>query len=218
MFEIIIWLFVDFITSYFVGNFCGAIIISKKIMKKDIRDYGSSNAGTTNMSRVFGLKFGIITFAIDCLKGFLCVIVFRLLITYNVSEFFGELAGYIAGIAVILGHNYPILFKFKGGKGFASNIGVFLAIDPLLTLIILAIGLILLIGLDIMSVYALSFFTMIMLYSCCIADIHWSMKVCTVVYFVLGVIAHRENIKRLSKKEERKLGIKQKLFKKTIKK
>jgi len=213
MLKISILLIVTFCISYFIGNFCGAIIISKKFVKRDIRDYGSSNAGTTNISRVFGMKFGIITFIIDCFKGILCVVLFRLLITYIVSDYWGEFAGYIAGIAVILGHNYPVIFKFKGGKGFASVIGIFLAINPLMTVICLLGGLIILLSTDIMSVYAISFFIATMLYSCILLDIHWSMKLCTAVYFILGVIAHKDNIKRLLKKEERKLGLRKKILK-----
>lgn len=213
MSEILIWLVGAFVISYFIGNFCGAIIISKLFLKKDIRDFGSSNAGTTNMSRVFGIKFGIITFIIDCLKGFLCVILARLIITSQISEFWGQFAGYLVGIAVILGHNYPIIFKFKGGKGFASAIGVLFALNPLITAISLIGCLIVIISTDIMSLYAMSFFTVTMLYICIITDIHWSMKICTIIYFVLGIYAHKSNIKRLLKKEERKLGLREKLFK-----
>lgn len=214
MIKIFVFLSIAFIGAYFIGNFCGAIIISKKFLKKDIRNFGSSNAGTTNMSRVFGIKFGIITFLIDCFKGFLAVKVFSLIISNNLSCFWGEFAGYLVGVAIILGHNYPVIFKFKGGKGFASAIGVFLAINPLMTVISLAGCLIILIATDIMSLYAISFFTVTMLYNCIIADVHWSMKICTIIYFVLGVVAHRGNIKSLLEGNERKLGIKDKIFKK----
>lgn len=213
MLEILIWLITAFGIAYLIGNFCGAIIISKTILKKDIRDFGSSNAGTTNMSRVFGLKFGIVTFAIDCLKGLLSVVLIKLIISHQISDFWGEFAGYLVGIAIILGHNYPILFKFKGGKGFASAIGILLALNPLMTTISLISCLIILISTDIMSLYAISFFTITMLYSCLMTNIHWSMKVCTIIYFILGVFAHRNNIKNLFKKEERKLGLRAKIFK-----
>ena len=210
--EILIVLFIAFLVCYFCGNFCGAIIISKIFLKKDIRNFGSSNAGTTNMSRVFGVKFGIVTFAIDCLKGFLAVEITRLIVSYQISNFLGEFAGYLVGIAIILGHNYPIVFKFKGGKGFASAIGILLALNPVMTAIALIVCLIILIGTDIMSIYAISFFTTTMIYTCFMTDIHVSMKICTVIYFILGVYAHKNNIKRLLKGEERKLGIKSKLF------
>lgn len=209
----IIVLIMAFMVSYFIGNFCGAIIVSKNFIRKDIREFGSSNAGTTNMSRVFGLKYGILTFLIDCFKGFLAVKVCYLIISANFSDFWGEFAGYMVGIAIILGHNYPIVFKFKGGKGFASAIGVFLALNPLMTAISLAGCLIVLIATDIMSLYAISFFTVTMIYTCAFTNIHWSMKICTIVYLVLGIIAHKNNIKNLINGKERKLGIKKKFFK-----
>lgn len=209
----IIVLIMAFMASYFIGNFCGAIIISKSFIRKDIREFGSSNAGTTNMSRVFGLKFGIMTFLVDCFKGFLTVKVCNLIISANLSDFWGEFAGYMVGVAIILGHNFPIVFKFKGGKGFASAIGIFLALNPLMTAIVLAGCLIVLIATDIMSLYAISFFTVTMIYTCVFINIHWSMKICTVLYFILGIIAHRNNIKDLVNGKERKLGIKKKFLK-----
>jgi len=202
----------SFIIAYYIGNFCGAIIISKYCMKKDIRELGSSNPGTTNMSRVFGIKYGIITFFIDFLKAFLVVKIVDFLISVNISESWGNIAGYLVGIAVILGHNYPIIFKFKGGKGFASVIGIYMACDPLITCVLLVSCLIILLVTDIMSVYAMTFFTTTMLYTCFITEVHWSMKLCTVVYFFMGIWAHRNNIKSLLKGTERKLGIKSKIF------
>ena len=166
------------------------------------------------MSRTFGIKFGIITFIIDCFKGFLSVKVFSWFFASYFSYFWGEFAGYLVGIAIILGHNYPLIFKFKGGKGFASVIGIFLAINPLMTVITLTGCLIVLFITDIMSTYAISFFTATMMYTCFISDINWSMKICTIVYFVLGVVAHRSNINNFLKGKERKLGIKSKILKK----
>ena len=207
-------LLLSFIGAYFIGNFCGAIIISKLFLKKDIRNFGSSNAGTTNMTRVFGIKFGLITFFIDCLKGFLAVKLFSLIILTNFSYFWGEIAAYLVGVAIILGHNYPVIFKFKGGKGFASVIGIYLAINPVMTVFLLAICLIVIITTDIMSLYAISFFTTTMIYTCIMTNVHWSIKICTIIYFILGVIAHRSNLKNLFKGEERKLGIREKVFNK----
>ena len=84
-----------------------------------------------------------------------------------------------------------------------------------MTVIALAGCLIIILTTDIMSLYAISFFTSTMLYTCLMTDVHWSMKLCTVGYFLLGVWAHRNNIKSLLKGNERKLGIRAKIFKKT---
>ena len=117
------------LASYLFGNLNWALIISK-LKKTDIRKLGSGNPGTLNMSRNLGLKIGILTFVLDILKG-----VIPTLIAYFVfnGKKFEETGFYISdfsvllcGLFVVLGHIYPVLLKFKGGKGIASTIGVFL--------------------------------------------------------------------------------------------
>ena len=117
------------ILSYLFGNINWAIIISK-FKKTDIRKMGSGNPGTLNMSRNLGLGFGLLTFFLDVLKGAIpTLIVFFLTngryfirTAFKVSDF----GIFLCGLAVVLGHIYPVVFKFKGGKGIASTIGVFL--------------------------------------------------------------------------------------------
>lgn len=117
------------ICSYFFGNINWAIIISRA-KNKDIRDMGSGNPGTLNMSRNLGLKFGLLTFFLDITKGVLPTLIAFFVFkgqvfegsTFAISDF----AIFLCGLCVVLGHIYPIIFKFKGGKGIASTIGVFL--------------------------------------------------------------------------------------------
>lgn len=121
------------IASYFLGNVNWAIIISK-INKKDIRKMGSGNPGTLNMSRNMGLKLGLLTFFLDILKG-----VIPSLIAYFVfsgrgyfigTEFLvSDFAPYMCGLCAVIGHIYPVVFKFKGGKGIATTIGVFMVCE-----------------------------------------------------------------------------------------
>lgn len=118
------------IFSYFFGNINSAIIISR-YKKSDVRKIGSGNPGTLNMSRNFGLKIGLLVFFLDILKGaipcFIAFIIFRNKGYFENSSFLiKDFAIYICGLAVILGHIYPVIFKFKGGKGIASSIGLFL--------------------------------------------------------------------------------------------
>lgn len=194
--------------SYFIGNFCAAIFLSNKIIHKDIRELGSKNPGTTNMLRVFGMKYGAITLIIDLLKGFICAflgkIIFSLIGAADVAMF----AGYLAGFAVIVGHNYPILLGLKGGKGFATGVGVFVAVNPIFTLILLVLGVILLLIVDRMSVFALTFFTVEAIYHLITyTDQYWWASMFACIYLVLSVIAHRSNIVRLVKGEEKPLGL-----------
>ena len=136
------------ICSYFIGNLNFAILISQS-KKKDIRDCGSGNPGTLNMSRQFGLKFGVLTLFLDILKG--AVPTFIALKVYGGAVFgdstlkVGEMAQYLAGFFAVLGHICPVVYKFKGGKGIATTIGVFLVGEPIVTVIfaLLAIGYIL---------------------------------------------------------------------------
>jgi glycerol-3-phosphate acyltransferase PlsY len=118
--------------SYTFGNINFAIIISK-LKKNDIRKLGSGNPGTLNMSRNLGLKFGLLTFFLDIMKGFIPTLTVFFLFkgkyfpnsVFAISDF----AIYLCGFSVVMGHIYPIVFKFKGGKGIASTIGVFLVCE-----------------------------------------------------------------------------------------
>lgn len=126
------------IGSYMVGNVNFAIIISK-FKRKDIRKMGSGNPGTFNMSRTFGIKTGVATLVLDVLKGALPTLTARLAFS---DMYFGTsslevsiMAQHFAGFFTVLGHIFPIYYKFKGGKGVATTIGVFLVAEPLVAVI-----------------------------------------------------------------------------------
>ena len=122
------------VVSYFIGNisFSRMLALSKH---KDITKLGSGNAGSTNVLRNFGLGYGVINLVLDILKGFLPAFLSYIIFDGNLIYL------YIAGISVMVGHIYPVVFKFKGGKGIASMLGVFLAADPVVTLIVIACAL-----------------------------------------------------------------------------
>lgn len=135
------------IASYMFGNINWAIIISKS-KKQDIRKMGSGNPGTLNMSRNLGLKFGLLTFFLDIMKGVVPVLaaffLFRNKVFFGTEFVISDFAVYLCGLFVVLGHIYPIVFKFKGGKGIASTIGVFIACEsvsdgPWIAVIIMAL-------------------------------------------------------------------------------
>ena len=120
------------IGSYFIGNINWALLISRS-KKQDIRTMGSGNPGTLNMSRNFGLKTGLLVFFLDVSKGAICSLVAFFVFrnqyftgtVFRVSDF----AIYLCGLCAVLGHIFPIFLKFKGGKGIASTIGVFLVCE-----------------------------------------------------------------------------------------
>lgn len=134
--------------SYLIGNISFARLISK-FKKQDITKMGSGNPGTMNMSRQFGLKIGVLTLALDILKGVVptlfAVIVFEGMYFGDSNLEINECAMFIAGFFVVVGHVFPVIYKFKGGKGIATTIGVFLVAEWYITIIfaVLAIAYIL---------------------------------------------------------------------------
>ena len=121
------------ILSYFFGNISVARFVAKS-QKADVTKLGSGNPGSTNILRNFGFLFGLLNLVLDILKGFIPAFVS--------FKIFGNnyLYLYIAGISTMVGHIYPVIFKFKGGKGIASMLGVFFAANPLITLIVVVIA------------------------------------------------------------------------------
>ncbi|MBQ8850391.1 MAG: glycerol-3-phosphate 1-O-acyltransferase PlsY [Clostridia bacterium] len=121
--------------AYFLGSLNFAIIISSKKYNQDIRNYGSNNAGMTNMMRTYGRKAAAFTLIGDALKAVVsCVIGY---------VFLGQIGAYIAGLFCILGHVFPIYYKFKGGKGVVTAGITILMCNPIVFVIVLAIFLIL---------------------------------------------------------------------------
>lgn len=122
------------VISYLIGSINFSIILSKIISGKDIRESGSGNAGATNMLRTYGKKMGVITLLLDVLKGIITVLLAihlsnsQLYIPYGLGPYC-DMYPYIAGVCVILGHNFPLYFGFKGGKGVATSLGVVLMLD-----------------------------------------------------------------------------------------
>lgn len=132
------WHFIIFIiASYFLGNIHFARIISA-LKKGDITKQGSGNPGTMNMLRQYGITLGVLTLIFDAVKGLVPTLIAYLIYKdINITGFcLGDLMAYVAGFSAVIGHIYPVIFKFKGGKGVATTIGVFFAMNPLLSLIL----------------------------------------------------------------------------------
>ena len=119
--------------GYVCGLFQTSYIIGRT-QHKDIRKYGSGNAGTTNALRTFGKKAGALTLLGDCLKCVLAVWIVRLIFRERYGEILPLLSLYGAA-GCILGHNFPFYLNFKGGKGVAASVGFILAFDVRIFLI-----------------------------------------------------------------------------------
>ncbi|MEA4987917.1 MAG: glycerol-3-phosphate acyltransferase, partial [Anaerovorax sp.] len=127
-----IYLIIPVAIAYFIGNISPAILIAKSF-GIDIRSQGSGNAGSTNVLRVLGKKAAIATLAIDVLKGVIAVLLGRYIGGQSLAVF--------CGLAVFIGHIWPLLFGFRGGKGIATGFGAIVTIEPILGLEIAVIAL-----------------------------------------------------------------------------
>ena len=101
------------IIAYLLGSISFSIIFSKKFAGFDVREKGSGNAGTTNVLRTVGKKAAILTLICDCLKGVLAVLI-AFIASKIMKNLDGSLLVQLAGIFVVLGHTFPVFFKFKG--------------------------------------------------------------------------------------------------------
>lgn len=124
--------------GYLLGNFSSAKFLSR-LKKDDITKHGSGNPGTMNMARTFGFGWGILTLFMDALKGAIPSLVGFFLFggaSGGTAAFIGLFTG---GFAAIVGHIFPIIYKFKGGKGVACIFGVFAIAEPIWTLVMFGV-------------------------------------------------------------------------------
>lgn len=127
------WFLLAAVVCYFIGCFNFAVFISR-FLKRDIRNVGSGNPGTMNMTRTYGLKIGAINFFCDVIKGGVPVLcahfIFKNYVFADTNVLVSDFARYFFGCFVIIGHVFPVSMKFKGGKGIASTLGLFLFSMP----------------------------------------------------------------------------------------
>lgn len=130
------------LVSYLLGSISFAVIFSKIFAKKDVREEGSGNAGMTNVLRTVGKLPAVLTLVCDLLKAIAAIFLSRWIFSYLPFNEMVNVGAYIGGIAVVIGHIYPVFFNFKGGKGVLTCAGVFLVLDWKLCLLSIAIFLI----------------------------------------------------------------------------
>lgn len=196
------------IIGYAFGCIQTAWIIGKIFFKIDIREHGSGNAGATNVMRVMGTKIGILTLALDALKGVLAVIAAAVLFGYHAKHML-----LWAGIGAILGHNFPFYLGFRGGKGVATTLGVFLAVDIRILVLAGVPALILLYIKRYMSLASLTYmFLMVVVTAILYLGRTNGLEtlLLTLVFSGSSFWRHRANIGRLLRHEEVKIGQKAK--------
>lgn len=127
------------VVGYLLGSFNAGVIVSKKMFKGDVREHGSGNAGTTNMLRTYGKKAALITLVFDFIKGILACLIPYLIVFLAMGESHeGVLCVAAGALGAVIGHNWPVYFGFKGGKGVLVSFAVMLFIAPFPALIALA--------------------------------------------------------------------------------
>ncbi len=200
------------IVAYLIGSINFSVILSKKMAGFDVREKGSGNAGTTNMLRSVGKGAAVLTLICDVLKGVVAILI-AIAIGNIIADLDKALLVQIAGIAVVIGHTFPIFFGFKGGKGVATSLGILLMTNWQIGLICLVFALLL-----------MALTRMVSLGSCAAAVLfpvlvlfikqHYIVLEGT-DYFIYSVILavivlynHRSNIKRIMNGTENKLSFK----------
>ena len=185
------------ILGYLLGNVQFAVILSRFVYHDDVRLHGSGNAGSTNMLRVFGARSGVLTFLGDFLKGAAAVLIGRSL--------GGTLASYAMALGVVLGHDFPAFFKFKGGKGVASSIGVIWLLHPAIGAASTVLGVGMALCTKIISVGSLTGATAFLALTLLFGSDMWQ-RLLALALWALVVLRHAENISRLLKGQESKIS------------
>lgn len=190
------------VIAYLLGSFSTGLVWARIKNGPNLREVGSKSTGASNVLRTMGLKSGVITFVGDVLKALLACWIGQLL--------GGHTGAMVAGLFVILGHNWPCFHGFKGGKGVASSCAVMLMTYPIPALIsyVVAIAIIAVTRfISLGSMILLTLFAVLVIFTC---GGDWFAIVWAIVLAVLCVYRHRANIGRLIAGTENKLGSKKK--------
>lgn len=185
--------------SYLLGSVSFSILIAKWVKGIDIRNYGSGNAGATNTLRVLGKGPGIVVFLLDIAKGVVAVILGR----YVAG---GDWGPVLCGLAAIAGHNWPVWFGFKGGKGIATTIGVMATLAIVPALIAGAVAIASIAITRFVSLGSLIFALLLPIFIWNFGDQPHTYVWASLVVCLLAFVRHRTNIVKLLQGKENKLG------------
>jgi glycerol-3-phosphate acyltransferase PlsY len=199
--------FIIILVSYLIGSINFSILLTKQIKGIDIRDVNSLNPGASNATLTLGLKWGVLVFFLDVLKGFIPVFIVRLLFPEQ------DILWILAGFCALIGHAFPLFYKFKGGKGTSTYMGVVFGAFPLGGLVLF----ILLVGSTLLSDYIVvgTLFLLIPppIYMIISGQFHWISIGLISLFVIINLFKHSNNFIALFKGEEK--GVRQALRKKT---
>ena len=186
---------------YLLGSLIFSVIVGKLICKVDIRNYGSGNAGATNTLRVIGKGPALLVFLLDVAKGALGVLLAKWLFPDDAW------VAVLCGISVIVGHNWPVWFRFRGGKGIASTVGMLLTLAPAAALISGAVAIITIVLTRYVSLGSLLFTGVFPLAIILLGYYDNTLVWGSLIIMALAWFRHRTNIVKLVKGQENKLGV-----------
>lgn len=215
-----LYLIVALVLSYLIGSVSFAVVVGKIFAKIDIRKHGSGNAGMTNVVRVVGVLPGIITFLLDFGKCVLACYIGQTLFEHSDFIAFGDdftstVFVWACGIACIIGHCFPVFFRFKGGKGAASGLGLLFYSCPIAAVVAIAVFAIVFIVTRIVSLSSIlatvsAVFSVWGYIASGVNDTYtsnWNIYLCAVAVIII-VARHWQNILRLFKGTEKQLKAK----------
>lgn len=190
------------VIAYLLGSISFGMIVAKLKGGPNLREVGSKNTGATNVLRVMGVKTGLIVFVLDILKALIACIIGRCWMGLN--------GAMVAGIAVVIGHNWPCFFQFKGGKGVASTLAVMLMTFPVPAVICYIVAIVLIATTKYVSLGSITLAALFALLVIATNWANWLVIVWVLIIAGLLIWRHHANIGRLLKGTENKLGGKKK--------
>ena len=190
------------VIAYLLGSISFGMIVAKLAGGPNLREVGSKNTGATNVLRVMGVKIGFTVFVLDILKALVACIIGRVWMGLN--------GAMVAGLAVVLGHNWPCFFQFKGGKGVASTLAVMLMTFPVPAVICYVVAIVLIATTKYVSLGSITLAALFALLVIATNWANWLVIVWVLIIAGLLIWRHHANIGRLLKGTENKLGGKKK--------
>ncbi len=200
------------VIAYLIGSVNFSVILSKKMAGFDVREKGSGNAGTTNMLRSVGKKAAALTLLCDILKGVVAILI-AMFIGWAFKVENQSLLVQIAGIAVVLGHTFPIFFGFKGGKGVATSLGILVMSNWQIGLICLVFGVLLIVLTRMVSLGSCAAAVLFPVLTLFITENYIVSQgsgylIFSIILAVIFLFNHRSNIKRIMAGKENRISFK----------
>ena len=194
-----ILLIISCVIGYLLGSLSGGIIISRLAGGPDLHTVGSKSTGASNVQRTMGWKYGIMTFLFDAVKGLLACAVAEWLTGIH-------MAALLAGLCCVIGHNWPVFFRFQGGKGVATTGAVMLYCFPLPALACIALTVAVIAAFRYISVGSMLLVVAFFILSFFFSSGNACVIIWAAILMVMCVARHHANIGRLIRGTENRLG------------